>query len=189
MRTDFFGLTGHQMVGGVYSNKTFNSLEQGRLIIGATGIEKKHGSWNIYYNFDQYLYETKKGSGKGIGIFGRFGASDGNPNPVHFFYSLGVGGKGVIPGRELDQLGIGAYYMDVSNPKFTGPFVTRTFLRDEYGFEAYYNIAIMPWMQLTPDIQVIRPAQKKFLDTSGVIPVRKDVITATVLGIRLQLVF
>ena len=189
VKTDFFGLTGHQLIGGVYSNKTFNNLDQNRFIVETTGIEKKSGSWDIYYNFDQYLYETKKGSGKGIGIFGRFGVSDGNPNPMHYFYSLGIGGKGVIPGRSLDQFGIGGYYIDVSNPKFTGPVLTRTFLRNEYGFEAYYNIAITPWMKFTPDIQVIRPAQKDFVDTKGLIPVRKNVDTATVLGIRLQLVF
>ena len=62
-------------------------------------LEGKKGSWNVYYNFDQYLYEPKKGSGEGIGVFGRFGASDGNPNFMHFFYSLGIGGKGVIPNR------------------------------------------------------------------------------------------
>ena len=189
VRTDFFGLTGHQLIGGLYSNKTFNSIDQNRFIVETTGIEKKSGSWNIYYNFDQYLYETKKGSGKGIGIFGRFGASDGNPNPIHYFYSLGIGGKGIIPGRSLDQFGIGGYYIDVSNPNFTGPVLTRTFLRNEYGFEAYYNIAITPWMMFTPDIQVIRPGRKDFIDTNGPIPVRKNVDTATVLGIRLQLVF
>jgi hypothetical protein len=33
-------------------------------------------------------------------------------------------------------------------------------LRDEYEFEAFYNVAITPWLQLTPDIQVIIAAQK-----------------------------
>jgi len=189
IKTDFFGLTGHQLVGGVYSDKTFNSLNQNRLIIESAGIEKKHGSWSVYYNFDQYLYETKKGSGRGIGIFGRFGAADGNPNPVRFFYSLGVGGKGLIPGRDLDQFGIGGYYADITNPKFTGPIATVTFLRNAYGIEAYYNVAITPWMQLTPDIQIIRPGEKHFIDTSGGVPVRKGIDTTTVLGVRLKLIF
>ena len=189
VRTDFFGLTGHQLVGGLYSNKTFNSLNQNRLIVETAGIEKKQGSWAVYYNFDQYLYETKKGSGRGVGIFGRFGAADGNPNPVRFFYSLGVGGKGLIPGRELDQFGIGGYYGDITNPKFTGPAGTITFLRNAYGFEAYYNVAITPWMQLTPDIQIIRPAEKHFTETIGGVPIRRNIDTTTVLGIRLKLVF
>jgi porin len=102
---------------------------------------------------------------------------------MHFFFSFGVGGKGIIPGRPLDRFGIGYYYIDVKSPKFTGPLAgDRSFLRDEYGFEAFYNFAITPWMQLTPDIQVIRPAQKEIIATG------KEVGTATVLGFRLQLV-
>ena len=102
---------------------------------------------------------------------------------MHFFYSIGVGGKGVIPGRPLDRLGIGFYYIDVSNPRFTGLLGgTREFLRDEYGGEVFYNFAITPWLLLTPDIQVIRPAQKETI--SG-----EKVNTATVLGLRLQVVF
>jgi porin len=190
VRTDFFGLTGHQLIGATYSNKSYSSLDQSlRFFIENRDLEKQDGSWNIYYNFDQYLYEPQKGSGKGVGIFGRFGVSDGNPNPMHFFVSFGAGGKGVIPGRPLDQFGIGFYYIDVSNPKFTGVFATRDLLRDEYGFEVFYNFAITPWLQLTPDIQVIRPAQKRLIDTGGIIPRTENVHTATVLGLRLQMVF
>jgi porin len=193
VRTDFFGLTGHQLIGWEYSNKTFASLDQSlRFIIQTNTIEKQKASWAIYYNFDQYLYEIKKGSDQGIGIFGRFGVSDGNPNPMHFFYSFGVGGKGIIPGRPLDRFGIGYYYIDVNNPKFTGNLgITREFLRDEYGFEMFYNIAITPWLQLTPDIQVLRPAQKDVF-TFGQGPrivSEKSIGTATVLGLRLNMVF
>jgi porin len=193
VRTNFFGLSGHQLFGVAYSNKEYASIDQNaRIIIESGEIEKKKGSWNIHYNFDQYLYEPKKGSGQGIGIFGRFGASDGNPNFMHYFYSIGVGGKGVIPGRPLDQFGIGYYYLDIKNPTFTGPRTTWSFLRDEQGFEAYYNCALTPWMKLTPNIQIIRPAQKDVVSvTTGGIPsiTRDSINTATVLGVRLQLIF
>jgi porin len=192
VKTDFFGFTGHQLVGGMYSTKSFNSLDQNlRFIILNGAIEQKNRTWAIYYNFDQYLYEPKKGSGRGVGIFGRFGASDGNPNPMRCFYSIGIGGKGVLPGRPLDQFGVGYYYIDVSNPKFTGPLGTRSFLRDEYGFEGYYNFAVTPWMKVTPDIQFVRPAQKQVIEFSGPIPVivKDSISTAAVLGLRLQLIF
>ncbi len=198
VRTDFFGLTGHQLIGGGYSNKTFNSLDQRlRFFIENRGIEKQDGSWMFYYNFDQYLYEPRKGSDQGIGIFGRFGVSDGNPNPMHFFFSFGVGGKGITPGRPFDRFGVGYYCIEVGNPTFTGPLgLTRKLLRNEYGFEAFYNFAITPWLQLTPAIQVIRPTQKEVITVasgpiSGVphITSRESVHTATVLGLRLQLVF
>jgi porin len=198
IKTNFFGLTGHQLFGAAYSNKEYASIDQNARVIIETGeIEKNKGSWNIHYNFDQYLYEPKKGSGQGIGIFGRFGASDGNPNFMHYFYSIGVGGKGVIPGRPLDQFGIGYYYLDINNPKFTGRLATRSLLRDEYGFEAYYNCALTPWMRLTPNIQIVRPAQKEMVTsvtTGGGIPPtitinKENISTATVLGVRLQLIF
>jgi len=197
VRTSFFGLTGHQLIGGGYSNSDFTSLDQDlRFIIENRTLEKQKGSWNFYYNFDQYLYEPNKGSGQGLGIFGRFGVSDGNPNPMHFFFSVGVGGKGIIPGRPLDRFGIGYYYIDVGDLKFRTILGTESFLRDEHGFEAFYNFALTPWMQLTPDIQVIRPAQKEVI-TIGQGPIlglpritgRENVHTATVLGLRLQLVF
>jgi hypothetical protein len=68
-------------------------------------------------------------------------------------------------------------------------------LRDEYGFEAFCNVAITPWLSLTPDIQVVRGAQKeKFTIGRGPLGVpfiarRKSIGTTTVLGVRLQMVF
>jgi porin len=191
VRTDFFGMTGHQLMGATYSARNFASLDQSmRIIIENRAIEQKDNSWSFHYNFDQYVYEPNKG--QGIGIFGRFGVSDGNPNPVHYFYSIGVGGKGVISGRPLDQFGIGYYYMDINSPKFTGPLATREVLRDEQGFEAYYNFAIAPWMKLTPDIQFVRPAHKDKLSAVSAIPPvinKQGIDTATVIGLRLQIIF
>jgi porin len=192
VRTDFFGLTGHQLFGAIFSNRKFTSIDQSARFIFENGsFEGKKGSWNIHYNFDQYLYEPKKGSGEGIGIFGRFGASDGNPNFMHFFYSLGIGGKGVIPGRERDRYGFGFYYIDVSNPKLQGLFRTTKLLRDEYGFEAFYNVAITPWLLVTPDIQVVRGAQKDKISLSPLPAIisKKSIGTATILGLRFQMVF
>jgi porin len=188
VRTDFFGLTGHQLIGAGYSTKTFSSLDQSsRFIIENKAIEKKNDSWCVYYNFDQYLIEEQKGSGKGVGIFGRVGTSDGNPNPMEYFYSIGFGGKGFISCRPDDGFGIGYYYLDINQPKFTGPIMTRTILRDEQGLEAYYNIGITPWMQLTPDIQVVKGAQE-YERASG-IPLKEEIHTATVLGLRLKMIF
>ena len=196
LTTNFFGLTGHQLFGAAFSNRKFSSIDQNARFIFENGaFEEKKGSWNIHYNFDQYLYEPKKGSGEGIGIFGRFGASDGNPNFMNFFYSFGIGGKGVIPTRERDRYGFGFYYIDVNNPEIQGLFRGIKLLRDEYGFEAFYNIAITPWLMLTPDIQVVRGAQKQQItirrDLLGVpfIADRKSIGTATILGVRLQMVF
>lgn len=186
VRTGLFGLPGHQLVGGLYSNRRYTSVDQ-RLafVIGNGALVPKDGTWSMYYNFDQFLYETKKGADQGVGLFGRFGASEGDPNPVQYFYSAGVGAKGLIPGRALDQFGIGYYYGSVKNPTFQTPLFTRSFLRDEWGFEAYYNVALTSWLLLTPDVQVIGPSQKQQTIGRG----SESVSTATVLGIRGQLIF
>lgn len=209
VRTGFFDLTGHQVLGANYANREYSSLDQ-RIqfdpiggALGRTeppGIAKKDGAWSLNYNFDQFLLETNKDKGQGIGLFGRFGASGGNPNPMHYFYSAGVGGKGMIPGRPLDRFGIGYYYLNIDNPKLAlskefhdleVTLASRSLFRDEWGFEAFYNIAITPWLLLTPDLQVIGPAQKSQI-VHPVDPTNlatKSVDLATVLGFRVQLIF
>jgi porin len=188
VRTDFFGLSGHQLVGAIYSNKEFTSIDQ-RLTLepGSNSIAKKTGSQSVYYNFDQYLYEPVKGSGKGFGLFGRFAATDGNPNFLHYFISLGIGGKGVMASRPNDRFGLGWYWIGIKNPTFTGPLSTREILRDEQGVEAYYSVALTPWVHLTPNIQVIHGTQEKTVTLPPAIPT--DIDTATVVGLRLQVLF
>ena len=171
-------------------------------IIENSALRAEKGSWNIYYNFDQYLYEPKKGVDRGVGLFGRLGVSDGNPNFMKFFGSFGVGGKGMFESRPTDQFGWGFYYINIDNPslnidapRLQGLPRNIEFLRDEYGFEAYYNFAITPWALLTPDIQVVRGAQKNKFSIGqgplGVLPRidKKSISTSTVLGLRLQLLF
>jgi porin len=197
VRTEFFGLTGHQLFGTTFSNKTFTSIDQrfDRDTIENGALRAKKGSWNIYYNFDQYLYEHKKAVGRGVGVFTRLGVSDGNPNFMKFFASFGVGGKGMFESRPNDKFGLGYYFINIHNPTIQGPLRTTQLLRDEYGFEAFYNFAITPWALLTPDIQVVRGAQKDQV-TIGQGPLglpprlnRKSIGMGTILGLRLQLVF
>jgi len=197
VRTEFFGLTGHQSFGTSFSNKKFTSIDQrlDRDVIENGALTPAKGSWNIFYNFDQYLFEPKKGADRGIGIFMRLGTSDGNPNLQKFFSSFGVGGKGMFESRPNDKFGLGYYFINISNPTIQGPLRTTKLLRDEYGFEAFYNVAITPWLLLTPDLQVIRGAQKDKVTIVqgplGLLPRldKHSIGTATALGLRLQVVF
>jgi len=172
--THFFNLTGHQLVGGMYSDRLYTSVDQNlrNFIIPGLPIQKASGAWAAYYNFDQYLYQPDPKEDRGLGIFGRFGISDGEANPVHYFGSLGVSGKGLIPGRKHDQFGVGYFRLWASD----SPALDTLGFRDSQGFEAYYEIAITPSILLTPDIQVIQPSQK-------------HIDTETVLGVRLTVKF
>ena len=69
---------------------------------------------------------------RGVGVFGRLGVSDGNPNFMKFFGSFGVGGKGMFESRPLDKFGCGYYYINIDNPR-SGAASDHRFLRDEYG--------------------------------------------------------
>ncbi len=153
-----FGLPGHQLFGGSWSSKDFTSLGQDfrRLFVEAilTGVPpslaESETSWSFFYNFDQYLYVEDEDPSQGVGIFGRFGIADKDTNPVENFYSLGVGGKGIIPGRDEDTFGLGYYYLNTSD-KFR-------LAHEGQGFEAFYNFEITPWFHVTPDFQIIDSA-------------------------------
>jgi porin len=180
LTTHFFDLTGHQLGGAIYSSKNYTNLDQplANLIIPFLPADKTGDTWAIYYNFDQYLYQPDKKADQGVGVFGRFGATDGKANPIHYFASGGVGGKGVIPGRKYDQCGIGYYYLWATLPQrpIDVGLVDRIFADNSQGFEVFYEIALTPWMRLTPDLQIIDPPAKR-------------VDTAWVAGVRLELKF
>jgi porin len=150
------GLPGHQMLGGTWSSKEFTALQEDlRFALPALNvpINPVRGSWNVYYNFDQYLVTDASHPQKGWGIFGRAGISDGNPNPLKYFLSGGVGGNSPLRGRANDTFGIGYYYTGKSSQ--LGPDIG-PFFRDGQGFEAFYNVGVTRWFHLTPDLQVIR---------------------------------
>jgi porin len=94
----------------------------------------------------------------------------------------------MLAGREHDRFGVGYYYAIIENPTLRGPIVRRSLLEDEWGVELFYNIAVTPWMLLTPDLQIIGPAQKNYV-ASDRFQRTKSVDVATVLGFRLQLIF
>jgi porin len=209
-----FGLVGHQLLGGYWSNKERLTVEQDptnvarfllterfprlsdpgpvlqrilerffpQLLVPVQPAKTQDYTWTIYYNFDQYLWSPKTDPNKGIGVFFRFGASDGKVNPIKYTYNVGVSGNGVVPGRPFDTFGVGW-----SRIEFSDDFVP--FLRDalhlgldhEDAIELYYNVAVTRWLGLTVDLQIVEPGLKKTLTSSGQL---KDVDTAVVGGLR-----
>jgi len=133
-----FGRRGHQMIGGSWSSREYVSLRQeGRVDFPDIPIATKEGSWALYWNADHYLWQDPCDSSRGWGVFGRAGISDGNPNPIEWFLSFGVGGHSLLAGRPDDTFGIGWYYTGISDE--FGPFVSSV-LGDGQGVELDYNI-------------------------------------------------
>jgi len=166
VKVDPFGLPGNQRVGFAWSSKESNHLnpvspfkESGPLLMKYAPkllemlspylpYDQSPDNVMLYYNFDQYLYTEADDPTQGVGLFGRFGWARDDVNPVNYFYSIGAGGKGLLPNRDNDTYGVGYYHVDLSNdlpPMF----------HSEQGVECYYNIEVTPWLHISPDLQFI----------------------------------
>ena len=167
--TRFCGLKGHQLIGGSYSTSDYAELDQraANFVIPGLPVGESDQSWSYYLNVDQYLYQPDPEKDRGIGIFARYGKSDGIANPLEYFASVGVGGKGMIPERENDGFGLGYSYFWVADAQV----VERLGFEDAQGMEAYYEIALTPSVYLTPDVQWIEPSQGR-VDSSWVTGMR-----------------
>lgn len=67
----------------------------------------------------------------------------------------GLAGNSPLPGREMDKWGIGYFYYGLSGDLKDGLDTLGIGLRDEQGVEAFYNLFLTPWFQVTADIQWI----------------------------------
>jgi porin len=68
-----------------------------------------------------------------------------------------VGGTGLIPGRSQDNWGVGYYYAALS-PYLKDSLAPKVRIRDEQGWEIFYNFALTPWFTLGADLQIIGPS-------------------------------
>jgi porin len=137
------------------------------LLIPVEEPNKKKSTWTVVYSFDQYVWQPEGDPKRGIGLFFSFGATDGNPNPIQYSYLMGIGGKGPFSSRPHDSFGIGW-----ARTQFSDQFVP--LLRDRLGLgldhedaiELYYTVAITPWLNVSPNLQVINSGMNKFMDNS-----------------------
>lgn len=123
-------------------------------------------TWSFYYNAHQFIQGDKNG---GWGVFARYGLSDGNPNFVKQTAALGIGGVGLLPRRKQDRWGVGTYFVDMSDENL----LKGLNVKDEFGGEMYYNIAVAPSLNVTLDAQVMDSALPG-VDTTWVFGVRTN---------------
>jgi porin len=94
------------------------------------------------------------------GIFGQFGLSDGNPNPILYTTNVGVAARG-MRGRRLDSMGLGFFYVGLSDEykQLAAPILPQ---QNESGVELFYNYAISPSSRITTDLQIATPSTRQF---------------------------
>ena len=180
VKTNFFGLPGDQHVGGLYKNVEltdlrFNEPPPGQYPQTAVrGFPTLRDSYTIYYGFDQYLQVYSADTKRGWGLFGRASISDGNPTPIRYFLSAGIGGYSPFAHQRGDTFGLGWYYIGASDQ--FGP-LPRALIgpTDGWGTELYYNVQLTPWMNLTPNFQILQPGAQSIADTAYIAGIRLNV--------------
>jgi porin len=182
IRADFLGRPGKFNFGGTWSSARYRSFDPAAylsippaLILDDRFAPKETGSWSLYANFYQAIWVDEDNEARNWGVFGQFGISDGNPNPIRFVANGGIGGRSMIPGRTFDTFGIGYFYLGLGSDfkALARPILPQG---DEFGGELFYNVAITPWSRLTFDLQIAQPSTSRFAPV--IIP-----------GLRFQLLF
>jgi porin len=177
----YFGKSAKHSFGFAVTTKEYTPFDAIRQIIipgpPLNPIEPQGGSWSINYVFRQYIVE--RGARDGWGLFSQVSFADRATSPITVFFDTGLGGNGVFEARPRDEFGVAYAYTDLSEDlKDNLNLITLGGqpVRSEHQFEFFYNMHMLPWLQLTGDLQIIRPTQS-------------SADTAVVPGARLRIVF
>jgi porin len=159
--TNWFDLPGHTAVSFLYSTAQRTLLDsnpslQIRVAQAGVPIETRTSSWTATCRFSQALHADPDNEKRTWTVNSDFGLTDGNPNPIRWFANVSLVGYSPLPTRKADTIGIGYYHLGFS----TSPVAQALGFSDEDGVELYYNAAITPWFHLTPDLQILHPAQR-----------------------------
>jgi porin len=175
----YFGKTAKHSFGGAITTKAYTPFDAIRQAIipgpPINPVEPQRGSWSVSYTFRQYLVE--RAARDGWGFFGQVSFADQATSPVTTFFAVGLGGNGLIPSRKRDEFGLSYAYTDMSDVLKDNldllPLGGR--LQVEHQVEMFYNLYLTPWLQLTGDLQILRP-NRPAADTAVVPAVRLRVV-------------
>jgi hypothetical protein len=144
------------------------------IIIPRQGIDdKKKRPWDIAVYVYQELWQAEDDPTRKVSILiGGTGGPD-NPQFAQWNFFTAVEGFGPMASRPHDRMGVSFWYNWLSD-NFKDLVSPKIGLRDAYGFELYYNIAINKWLHVTPDLQLVRNEREG--DNLAVIPGLRMVI-------------
>jgi porin len=158
-------------VGGWYYTSTFEHQTE----ITATGDPFKEHSHGIYLLGEKELYTESEG--EGLAGFARFGVANDAVNQFDYAWSVGLVYTGLIPTRDIGQLGFGvtgAHNGDAFNDATLagGTEVDSA----ETTMELTYSDNLTPWLSVQPDVQyVMNPNTDKSLKNAWVLGTRLTV--------------
>ena len=123
-------------------------------------VTPQPGSWSANYVFRQYLVE--RGARDGWGLFSQVSFADRDTSPITVFFDVGLGGNGLFKARPRDEFGVSYGYTDLSEELKDNLNLIALGgrpVRSENQFEFFYAMHILPWLQLTGDLQIIHPTR------------------------------
>jgi porin len=117
-------------------------------------IGVKRGPFNLNYTYERYFFQNPRNPADGWGMFAKFAIADGNPNTLQNTLEIGIGGSGLFANRSNDRFGVGYFSLGLSDTlkDFLQPLFP---VRRERGMEAFYSFAVMRWLRVTADVQVL----------------------------------
>lgn len=145
----------------------YDPQDKERLVTGTT----KRDDMGLYLSFDQALFYENDIDDQGLGAFFRYGWADRDVSDFTCFWSTGLQYVGPIPCRDEDVIGIGY----ANGKRGASPDATA---HREQVWEVYYDAKLTPWLNLTPNLQVIK--------NPGL---RDNITDAIVIGVRAQMSF
>jgi hypothetical protein len=158
------------MVFGGYSTADQASNERHDFVfIPGQGIEstEEKKPWDIALYVYQEFWRAEGNPNRKANFM--IGGTVGPDNPQFAQYNIfaNVEGYGLMTSRPDDRMGVAGWYNFLSDnfKDLVSPVID---LRDTWGFELYYNIAINKWLHLTPDIQLVQNERED--DDIAVIP-------------------
>jgi porin len=179
--TELLQRKGEMHVGGLWKHVDLTDLRFNEPPPGVypepvvPGFPTLPDSFTLYLGGDQYLVQFADDPSRGYGLFGRASISDGNPTPVRYFLSAGLGGYSPLGKSRGDKFGLGWYYLGASNE--FGALPRAIFdPRDGTGVEIFYSLQATPWMAISPDVQYLKPEVSALAEDAFVYGLRLNAV-------------
>ena len=121
-----------------------------------------HGNFGLYMVLDKMLWQPVDAASRGLAGFLRVGGTPGDRNLISLEVDAGMTYKGLLPGRQLDLMGVAASYGRIGSAArglagdagvFNG--IEQPVRDYESVLEVTYQLQIAPWWVLQPDLQLI----------------------------------
>ena len=152
---------GYFMVFGGYSTNDQVSVESLDFVVqpgaGLTVDKDEENPWDIALYLSQVVWQAETDPSRKATILmaGTVGPDD--PQFAQYTFLTALEAYGPMASRPRDRMGVSFWYNWLSDDYVDTlsdlPVPIR--LRDPWGFELYYNLAINKWMHLTPSLQLV----------------------------------